>query len=160
MTETRDGQVEIGSLQDFPSHFDTIADRIWRAWWEPYGEALPDVETALRAVMAAEQFPICLVATTEGRFVGTVIGIESDIYERPELGPCLAALWVEPQARGQGIAGRLIDSVLARLAALGFDEVYLSAKPPLAGFYRTRGWTLFESDVGEDHLDIYRRALS
>lgn len=151
--------VVIGDLRDAPEHSAMVADRLWRAWWEPYGEALSAVETALREVVAVEGFPFTLVATRGGRFMGTVTGIQLDIHERPDLGPCLAALWVEPEARRQGVAGMLVAAVLARLSGHGFGQVYLSAKPHLRGFYEASGWTLVESDVGEDHLHVFVRAL-
>jgi hypothetical protein len=78
-----------------------VADRIWRAWWEPSGATLADVEDALGAVIAAESFPFTLVALCGDRFVGTVTAIQSDIAARPDLGPCIAALWVEPEMRGR-----------------------------------------------------------
>lgn len=109
--------------------------------------------------MAAQGFPFTLVATRDGQFVGTVTSIQTDIHQRPELGPCLAALWVEPAARGQGIAQQLIAAVLSRLASRGFRQVYLSAKPPLRHFYEAAGWSLMESNLGDDMLDVFVRAL-
>lgn len=149
----------ISDLRDVLEHRDAVAERLWRAWWEPNGAALSDVEAALDQVLAAEGFPFTLVATREGRFAGTVTAIQSDIDDRPELGPCLAALWVEPEARGQGISRLLVAAVLARLAERGLSQVYLAAKPHLRGFYEMGGWTLVESGVGEDHLDVFSRAL-
>ena len=151
--------VSIDDLRDLPSHAAAVADRIWRAWWEPYGSSLADVEGALSEVMAAEGFPFTLVATRDGQFVGTVTAIQTDIHQRPDLGPCLAALWVEPAARRQGIARMLMAAVESRLSWHGFGKVYLSAKPPLREFYEAAGWALIESDVGDDHLGVFVRAL-
>lgn len=136
-----------------------VAQRIWRAWWEPHGEPLSDVQTALDEILLAEGFPFSLVATRDGRFAGTVTSIMTDIDERPALGPCLAALWVEPEDRGMGLGQLLMDAVVTRLAEQAFKEVYLSAKPHLVGFYDQRGWTLIERDLGHDRLNIFRRAL-
>lgn len=147
--------VEIVDLRDAREHFGAVADRLWRAWWDH----LSDVEAALQEVVDAEGFPFTLVATRDGRFVGTVTGIQSDIDERPDIGPCLAALWVEPEVRGQGIAEVLVARLLERFSAQGFKRVYLSAKPHLHGFYQARGWTLVESEVGQDRLGIFVRAL-
>lgn len=136
-----------------------VADRIWRAWWEPSGATLADVENALGAVIAAEGFPFTLIARAGDRFVGTVTVTQSDIADRPDLGPCIAALWVEPTERGQGVGQALVDVALGRLAGLGRSEVYLAAKPPLHGYYAGRGWTLRERGVGDDDLDVFSRAL-
>ena len=152
-------ELVICDLKCVDEHFATVADRLWNAWWKGYGEALSDVEAALREVMEADAFPFTLVALQEGAFIGTVTGIQTDIHERPNLGPCLAALWVEPEARGHGVAAKLMSAVIARFEALGFDEVYLSAKPHLQGFYSAKGWGLIESDVGDEQLLIFRRDL-
>ena len=72
--------VAVRDLRVTPEHRATVADRLWRAWWEPYGETLSDVESALSDVLAAETFPFTLVATRDGQFIGTVTGIQSDIH--------------------------------------------------------------------------------
>lgn len=151
--------ISIGDLRDTPDHAATVADRIWRAWWGPDGSSLADVEGALGEVMAAEGFPFTLVARQGDQFVGTVTSIQTDIRQRPELGPCLADLWVEPAARRQGVAQMLMAAVLARLSSQGFSQVHLAAKPPLRAFYEAAGWSLVESDVGDDHLGVFVRAL-
>ena len=132
-----------------------VADRIWRAWWEPSGANLAEVEDALGAVIAAENFPFTLVARSGDRFVGTVTAIQSDIAGRPDLGPCIAALWVEPEMRGQGVAQALVNAALRRLA----DVAYLAARPPLHQYYASRGWMLRERNVGDDDLDVFARAV-
>lgn len=136
-----------------------VADRIWRAWWEPSGATIADVEEALDAVLRAQDFPFTLVAHADGRFVGTVTAIQSDIAARPDLGPCIAALWVEPEMRGQGVGQDLVGAALRRLANLGQHQAYLAAKPHLHGYYVGCGWTLRERDVGDDGLDVFCRVL-
>lgn len=151
--------IAIDDLREVPEHGPTVADRLWHAWWKIDGRSLADVEAALGEVRSAQSFPFTLVATHEGQFVGTVTAIQSDIEERPDIGPCLAALWVEPEARKQGIAQRLIATVLERLSRHGFGQVYLSAKPHMSGFYLSNGWALVESDVGDERLGVFVRAL-
>lgn len=49
--------------------------------------------------------------------------------------------------------------VRTRLSARGFERVYLLAEPGLHGFYARSGWTLLETEVGEDRLGVFVRAL-
>lgn len=157
--EPSPGSISISDLTDAPGLAAAVADRIWRAWWEPYGASLADVEGALKEVASATDFPFTLLATRHGQFLGTVTAIQTDIHQRPDLGPCLAALWVEPQARRQRIAHMLMAAAMARLSSHGFTHVYLAAKPPLRPFYEAAGWSIIESDVGDDHLGVFVRAL-
>lgn len=132
-----------------------VADRIWQAFWRPYGAALTDVETALADVLAGGAFPFSLVATDGDQFTGTVTAIASDLDARPLLSPWIAALWVEPDRRGQGIAEALVDAATARLFGKGMSPVYLCAKPHMRGFYQRLNWGLIEQDVGPDGLDVF-----
>jgi predicted N-acetyltransferase YhbS len=151
----------IHDLRDEPDHLATVTDRIWRAWWEPYGSSLADLEQGLAEVAAAKDYPsFTLVALERGRFLGTVTGIEDDIEARPELGPCIAALWVEEAERHRGIGKALINAACTRFAASGFSQAYLAAKPLLRSYYCGLGWTHIESAVGDDNLDLFRRTLT
>ncbi len=154
-----DRDYDILDLRDAPEFFSEVADRIWRAWWEPEGRLLADVEAALREVTAGPSFPFTLVAARDRRFVGTVTSIMNDIGARPDWGPCLAALWVEPEARGQGIGEALADTLMTRLSGLDFERVYLSAKPRMRAYYLLRGWTMIDSDIDKDHQDVFVRLL-
>ena len=149
----------LDDLRDVPQHGAAVADRIWNTWWKPDGLPLSAVEAALDEICLARDFPFTLVAHADGQFLGTATAIMTDIQERPQLGPCLAALWVEEHARSRGVGGALMQAALARLSALGHPAAFLSAKPHMRHFYLQHGWTLVESDVGEERLDVFRSAL-
>lgn len=136
-----------------------VIDRIWRAFWEPYGASLADLNAAMDDVLASQGFPFSLLALHKGRFLGTVTAIQSDIAARPDLGPCVAALWVEPEARGRGVARDLVAAALSRLSATGHERAYLAAKPRMHDYYVGLGWLLIERGVGDDSLDVFSRAL-
>jgi predicted N-acetyltransferase YhbS len=147
---------DIVDLKSRPDHFELICERIWRTWWEPDGLARDAVEVALGAVVQADGFPFTLVAEREGVFAGTVTAIQTDIASHPELGPCIAALWVEPAHRGQGLGGNLLQSALERLIGQGHTKAYLCAKPRLRPFYGACGWILMIEEADAEGLDIYR----
>jgi predicted N-acetyltransferase YhbS len=153
------GPLAIASLRQHQDLRPVVADRIWRAFWEPYGSPRDVLEAALDEVLAATDFPFTLVALDDHGFLGTVTAIQSDIAARPELGPCVAALWVEPKARGQGVGRALLGSALSRLAAQGHDRCYLPANPHLHDYYAAGGWSLVERGVGDDMLDVFVHAL-
>lgn len=152
--------VEIVDLRQAPEFLALVANRIWQTWWEADGYTLADVVTALEDVIKAVDHPFTLVAVRQRQFLGTVTSIMDDIGARPDWGPCLAALWVEPEARGEGLGEALMDAVSQRLSARGFERVYLSAKPKMRAYYLLRGWTMIDSDIDKDHQDVFMRLLT
>lgn len=152
--------IVVRDLQDVPAYRSIVADRIWRAWWEPYGAVRSELEKGLDQVAAAADFPsFTLVALDKHNFLGTLTAIRDDIEARPNLEPCIAALWIEEPTRGQGIGQTLIEAACARLSATGFSQAFLAAKPPLHSYYSLLGWQLVEKDVGDDRLGVFCRAL-
>jgi predicted N-acetyltransferase YhbS len=147
--------MRILNLNDAPEFKPIVVDRIWQAFWRPYGAALSDVETALADVLASGAFPFSLVASDGDQFTGTVTAIVSDLDARPQFSPWIAALWVEPDRRGQGIAEALVNAATARLFDQGMSPVYLCAKRPMRGFYQRLNWGLIEQDIGPDGLDVF-----
>jgi N-acetylglutamate synthase-like GNAT family acetyltransferase len=147
----------VADLRHCPEFFDTVADRIWRAWWEPHGHPLDYISGRLRENMEPTPIPLALVAHENGNFLGTASVIVSDLAERPQLTPWVAAVWVEPQARQRGVGAALVDRAAQACFALGTDRAYLCARPERASFYQRLGWTRIERDVGPSHLDVYIR---
>ncbi len=148
--------LNIDVLMEASSHFHTAADRIWRAWWEGQGVSLGDIEQRLAGVVGSTEGEFGLAATCGDVFAGVCLAIQSDLDQRPDLSPWIAALWVEPEFRSRGIARRLVMDAIAQCAARGTDIVYLCARPRLREFYLAMGWRLLEEGVGADQLDVFQ----
>jgi len=142
----------ISDLRQWPKFFDTVADRIWQAWWQPNGYPLDYISTRLRENMEATPIPFALVAHDGERFLGTSSVIASDLEERPQLSPWIAAVWVEEDARRRGIGAALVNRAAQDCFALGVSRAYLCARPRMTVFYETLGWTVVERNVGPHHL--------
>jgi GNAT superfamily N-acetyltransferase len=161
-----DSLLQIHDLRDRPDLLDTVAARIWQAFWRHKGSALDDLRAGFARHLAPGDLPLTLVAMQGDLFRGTVSLIQCDepayVEEmgRADLAPWLAALWVEADARFEGIGAALVRSVERRCAALGVARLYLSARPALAGFYEKRGWLAIDRDIGPAQLVIFERALS
>src|ERR1700687_4196976 len=98
----------ISDLRQCPEFFDIVADRIWQAWWKADGHPLDYISGRLRENMNATPIPFALVAHDGKSFLGTASVIASDLPERPQLTPWVAAVWVEAHARrGGGGGGRV-----------------------------------------------------
>jgi GNAT superfamily N-acetyltransferase len=138
----------ISDLQHTPEFFDTVADRIWRAWWEPNGVPLDYITDRLRENMVAGPMPRAFVAHVDGAFAGTASIIASDLDERPHCTPWVAAVWTEPSFRSRGIGRLLVDHAVQYAFDLGIPRVYLCARPARRSYYEGLGWTPIEEDVG------------
>jgi GNAT superfamily N-acetyltransferase len=117
----------ICDLRQCPEFFDTVAERIWRAWWKPDGHPLAYVEGRLRENLDAASIPFALVAHEGKAFLGTVSAIASDVPERGQFTPWVAAVWVEPLARQRGIGAALVNRAAQDCFALGFPRRLMRA---------------------------------
>lgn len=89
----------ISDLRRRPDFFDTVADRIWQQWWQVGCHPLRYISSRLRENIEPTPIPFALVAHDGDRFLGTASVIASDLEERPQLTPWVAAVWVEEKAR-------------------------------------------------------------
>ena len=147
----------ISDLRQRPEFFDIVADRIWRASWKEIGYPLDYIAGRLQENLNAEPIPIALVAHDGAEFLGTASVIASDLGERPQFTPWVAAVWVEPPARSRGVGGALVERAARDCFALGIARAYLCARPALTGFYERLGWIAIERDVGARGLTIFIR---
>jgi len=148
--------LRIRTTAEVPDVIPLVAKRIWAAWWRDDGYPLQAIAERLAESLRPDAVPTTLVASRGADFAGTVSLIECDMEERPEYSPWLAALWVEPAHRRQGVAEALMESVLALAAAAGIGTVYLCATPDNTPYYAKRGWRSVEQDVAG--MDILCRS--
>lgn len=152
--------VDIVDLRQRPQHADAVAERIWKAFWRRHGTPFATIRDGLQGILRAEaDVPFAVVAEIDGQPCGNALVIDNDEPARPDLGPWVAAVWVDEDRRGRGIARALIDDAVRRCTALGVPRVYLASQPALRDFYVGLGWRVLESDVGQHRLVLYAREL-
>ncbi|WNC15949.1 GNAT family N-acetyltransferase [Brevibacillus brevis] len=129
------------------------------ARWERYKEEM-------KMSAAGERAIAFLVAESGDRIVGSVqlFASSEEAYGRPELeihSPIIRFLAVSPQARGQGIAVRLIRESVLRSRAAGADTLHLHTTDMMEaavqlyerlGFKRAQDKDFFN---GEAHVKSY-----
>jgi predicted N-acetyltransferase YhbS len=145
--------MQISTLRDRPAFADVIADRAWHAWWTESGKPLSDDRAHLDPMIQHHGLPFALVAHEGDAYLGSVLVIESDLEARPHLTPWIAALWVEPDRRRQGIGARLVEAARAAAAALGQATCHLAAVPDRGPYYLRLGFRRIETGV--DGLDLF-----
>lgn len=100
-------------------------------------------------------YPITMIALKGGKCIGTVSIYRNDLPERPEYQPWLAALYVLPDFRGQGVADRLVRDMLDHLSGLGYETIYAKTETRSKyDYYMQKGWKLLET-VDVDGRDNY-----
>lgn len=144
----------ISNLRERPEFFPTVADRVWDFTWKSKGVSLERVSAGLRELISHETFPFVIVAHDGERYLGSALGIASDMDERPEYTPWVAAVWVEPEYRGQNV-GRSLVSCAAGSLLQAFQRAYLCARAARHDFYERQGWVSIERDVGERQLTVF-----
>ena len=85
-----------------------IADRVWNAWWRNTGRPVSDVERHMFEMADDRPLPMAVVAHNEHGYLGSAFLIHSDMEERPQYRPWVAAVWVEAAERKRGV-GRGTD---------------------------------------------------
>jgi GNAT superfamily N-acetyltransferase len=147
----------ISDLRQQPKFFDTVADRIWRAWWQPLGHPASTIADRLRRNMDTTPIPFALVAHDGDQFLGTASVIEDDLAERPQYTPWVAAVWVDPAHRRRRVGGALVDRAARDCFAVGIARAWLCAVPARSAFYASLGWSAIEHGVGERGLTVWIR---
>src|SRR5579859_5711855 len=147
----------LSDLRQCPQFFDIVADRIWRAWWQADGTHLNTISLRVHENLKHTPIPFALVAHDGEAFLGTASVIASDLAERPQLTPWIAAVWVEEGARRKGVGAALVDRTTRDCFKLGIERAYLCARSPMTCFYERLGWTVVERDVGQHLLTVLIR---
>ena len=134
-------------LRDLPVLADEAAVWFSGHWGIPAAEYQASMEQCLRRKAPVPQW---YVIRSGGRLIAGADVIENDSHDRKDLAPNLCALFVEPDWRGQGIAGQLLDFIRRDLGAMGVPRLYLVTDH--TSFYERYGWTFLTMVTGDDRL--------
>lgn len=149
-------QKTVVTLAQAPHCHDAVLEWCYREWWETPTSDDSTLREALKEHLADLDYPTTLVALHGNRPVGSVHLIERDFYT-DEHSPCLAGLYVLPGFRGVGLGKALIESVLRRAHAFGFDSVYLATRDGQE-LYERLGWRMVGRSASNAELLIMASA--
>lgn len=82
------------------------------------------------------------------KIIGGMGVIENDFHERKDLAPNVCAVYTEPDYRGKGIAGRLLDFTVDEMKSKHITPIYLITDH--VGFYERYGWEFYCMVQGSD----------
>ena len=132
-------------LRNMPALAEQTAGWFSRCWGIPEAEYRESIARCLRRLSPVPQW---YVIADGGRLIAGAGVIENDFHDRPDLTPNLCALFVEPDWRCRGLAGRLLDFIRRDLGAMGIPRLYLVTDH--TSFYERYGWAFLTMVTGDD----------
>ena len=133
-------------LCDAPEWKSRAAGWFHEKWGVPEEAYLESMEDCLSENADVPQW---YLAVEDGRIVGGLGVIENDFHERKDLAPNVCAVYTEPDYRGKGIAGRLLDFTVDEMKSKHITPIYLITDH--VGFYERYGWEFYCVVQGSDH---------
>ena len=135
----------IAFLADYPECLPTVAAWIFQEWGLDFAEpSLEEVEAKFRTHLNRDRTPLTLIALLNDQPVGTASIFLDDMDTRADLSPWLAAVYVPPEHRSQGIGTCLVQAIEAVSQQVGIPRLYLFTHDREA-FYARLGWSVLES---------------
>lgn len=131
-------EYNILKIQEHPELVKQAAGWFHKKWGIPEEAYLESMADCLKA---SGPVPRWFIAVDGQRIIGGLGVIENDFHDRKDLTPNVCAVFVEPEYRGQGIAGALLNFVCKEMKALGLDTLYLLTDHD--SFYERYGWEFF-----------------
>ena len=80
--------------------------------------------------------------------------IENDFHDRKDLTPNVCAVYTDEEYRGKGIAGNLLNMVVADMKDKGITPIYLVTDH--TGFYERYGWEFLCMVQGDGEEEMTR----
>ena len=150
---------QISDFREHQHYGSTIADRVWNAWWKSAGRPVSDVERHMLEMADDRPLPMAVVAHNERRYLGSAFLIHSDMEERSQYSPWVAAVWVETAERKRGVGRALIGEAAKIAGFLGYRAAYICCRPELERFYSAIGWKIIEQAAGAKRLSVLKLDL-
>lgn len=132
-------------LADDPDAYKQVAKWYFEQWlFDVPGMTIERVESKLASYINRETTPLMVLAKKENVLLGAAeLKIrEMDIY--PEYEFWLGGVYVQEDARGEGVASQLVKDVIARAQKIGVKTLYLQTERLDGGVYLTLGFRIIE----------------
>lgn len=127
--------VEIIRFIDHPEMKSICARWFHEKWKIPLSAYEQSMDMCLTGQKVVPQWYMAMI---DQQIVGGLGVIDCDFHQRKDLSPNVCAVYTEKKYRGQGIAGKLLDTVCEDMKNQGIDTLYLVTDH--TSFYERYGW--------------------
>ena len=148
--ETGQHGLEYVTLRQRPEQEEAAAAWFHSKWKVPEEAYLAEMDACLRDETPYDWY-LCLF---EGGIAAGLGVIKNDFHDRKDLAPNVCAVYTEPEFRGRGIAGRLLDNAVEEMRRKGVSPLYLLTDH--TGFYERYGWEFYCMAQGDDEPEQTR----
>ncbi len=153
--------IELKQLSECPEHLLAVGTWISEEWWKRPNNTSEVVLRLLRSHTAKDRVPFTVVALAAGKPVGSCCVIENDCVHRPQYAPWVAAVYVKPELRGQGVASALLQEAAIIAGRVPVPGLYIDCHVKTAPVYEKSGWSILEREVGDrDSVVMFRSSRS
>jgi GNAT superfamily N-acetyltransferase len=136
-------ELRIRRLEADEPAFDVIARWRYDAFFAEDGGTFEDSRDALRVWMNGLGYETALLAEIDGQPAGSCLFVREEIDPAHNLTPWLAALYVAPEFRKQGIASALVRAIEQHARSVGCSELFLYTITA-ERVYARLGWSVRE----------------
>ncbi len=136
----------ISPLTDKPEYLQKLATWHHAEWSYLNPERTFEERLAeMKLDLAGNAVPATYFAEIDGQLAGSATILDDDMSTRPELGPWLASVFVDPQYRHRGIASALVRKIMQHATQADINMLYLYT-PGQEALYEQLGWQYFSRE--------------
>jgi GNAT superfamily N-acetyltransferase len=119
----KENNIEIISLNDFPSYMDeiiTYVDKNWNAVVKAFTDVVNQCFTK------KSYLPQCYIMVRDEKIIGFYQLVEQELLVRKDLSPWITCIFIDEKERGKRLSARLLKHGRSIAGNLGYEKVYLT----------------------------------
>ncbi|MEX0617780.1 MAG: GNAT family N-acetyltransferase [Pseudohongiellaceae bacterium] len=142
-------------LADRPEDVPEVINWWYTVWADRMDGSIDSLVARLRSSLSSKSLPVNIVATLDGRMVGTAALKAHEMQDVfPGLRYWLGSVYVAPEYRGNGIATAMTSRIVELAGERNLPQLHLQTENIDGGLYARLGWEPLERVVykGTDTL--------
>jgi GNAT superfamily N-acetyltransferase len=162
MSVSSEPDVRLEFLADRQEFVPQIAQWFFTEWgYKQSGNSVEATTERLMQKLHRDKLPLLIVASQGEALLGVAQLKVREMEEFPQYEHWLGSVFVSPEARGYGIAGKMISWASQLAQELGIAKLYLQTEKLDGGLYARAGWQPLEEITSRgDRVLVMVRDLS